>query len=97
MNQRRQQRRPEDQQRHWLTSFQQANPEKEIDRQKFVVFNEEAAKTTRVEATPIQRQVHSFPQTLPMYKGVQKGFDSFAATSLYSYRKPMTADGRRRK
>lgn len=91
------QRRRESQQLNWLASFQQANPEKEIDRETFIVFNDETTKTTPIELTAIQRQVHSFLQTLPTYKGAQKGFDSFAATSLYSYRKPVTSDGLGRK
>ncbi|CAF4991351.1 unnamed protein product, partial [Rotaria socialis] len=38
---------------------------------------------------PIQRQVRSFLETLPTYKGAQNGFDSFGPASLYTNRSPV--------
>jgi hypothetical protein len=51
--------------------------------------DEELPKVSLPELTPIQKQIRAFLDTLPIYKGVQKGFDNFAAGSIYSFRAPV--------
>jgi hypothetical protein len=75
---------------HWMTNIQQSNIHKDDGNEPFTMLNEESSKPNLPELTPIQRQVRSFLETLPTYKGVQHGFDSFAPASLYSNRAPVT-------
>ena len=73
----------------WMESFQQLNVRKENVSEPFIILNEESSKPKLPELSPIQRQVRSFLETLPTYKGVQRGFDSFGPSSLYSNRAPV--------
>lgn len=41
------------------------------------------------ESSPIDERVQTFMDTLPPNKGLQKGFDNFAAAALYSRRAPV--------
>ena len=49
-----------------------------------VTITNQLAKHSASETTKVDKQVHSFIEALPEYKGVQQGFDSFAPSSLYS-------------
>lgn len=80
------QQKQENKNQHRMASFQQSNLTKENLNQPFTIFNDEITKPNLSEFTPIQRQVRSFLETLPTYKEVQHGFDSFAPASLYSNR-----------
>jgi hypothetical protein len=73
----------------WMESFQQLNIRKENVSEPFTILNEESSKPKLPELSPLQRQVRSFLETLPTYKGVQRGFDSFGPSSLYSNRAPV--------
>jgi hypothetical protein len=68
---------------HWTTSVHQSNTQKENE--PFTVLPADFLKGRLPELPPIQRQIHSFLETLPTYKGIQCGFDNFAPSSLYSY------------
>jgi hypothetical protein len=75
---------------HWLAidRIQTANNQNEI----VTFINEEIPKKTLLELTPtpIEQQIHSFMETLPIYKGVHKGFDNFAPAALHSNRTPVS-------
>ena len=74
-----------------MTNLQPASTKLEADHQVLILIKEEGKKKSNpLDPSPIHKQVRSFLDALPSYKGVQKGFDSFAATSLYSYRKPIS-------
>ncbi|CAF1197942.1 unnamed protein product [Adineta ricciae] len=49
-----------------------------------LTITNQLAKHSALETTKVDKQVHSFIEALPEYKGVQQGFDSFAPSSLYS-------------
>jgi len=83
------QQKRENKNNHWIASFQQLNISKENIDEPFTILNEEITKSNLSELTPIERQVRSFLETLPTYKGVQRGFDSFAPASIYSNRAPI--------
>jgi len=83
------QKRKEHRNHHWMGSFQQSNISKEYVNEPFIILNEEITKPNKSTLTSIQKQVHSFLETLPTYKGVQHGFDSFAPASLYTNRAPL--------
>ncbi|CAF3706470.1 unnamed protein product [Adineta steineri] len=74
---------------HWMTNFQETKRSKENSNEPFTILIEETSSPNLPEPTPLQRQVCSFLDTLPTYKGVQHGFDSFAPASLYSNRTPI--------
>ncbi|CAF2334939.1 unnamed protein product [Rotaria sp. Silwood2] len=69
----------------WMTNLPQSNKSQENVNEQLIILNEETSKSNLPELTPIQRQVRSFLETLPTYKGVQRGFDSFGPASLYSH------------
>ncbi|CAF0724939.1 unnamed protein product [Rotaria sordida] len=73
----------------WMINLPQSNKSKENLNEQLIILNDESSKSNLPELTPIQRQVRSFLETLPTYKGVQHGFDSFAPASLYSNRAPV--------
>ncbi|CAF0951186.1 unnamed protein product [Rotaria sordida] len=73
----------------WMINLPQSNKSKENLNEQLTILNDESSKSNLPELTPIQRQVRSFLETLPTYKGVQHGFDSFAPASLYSNRAPV--------
>jgi hypothetical protein len=83
------QKKRENKNHHWIASFQQTNTSKKNIDEPFTILNEEITKSNLSELTPIERQVRSFLETLPTYKGVQHGFDSFAPASIYSNRAPI--------
>jgi hypothetical protein len=83
------QQRRERKTHQWMESFQQLNKQKENVNEPFTILNEELSKPNLPELSPIQRQVRSFLETLPTYKGVQRGFDSFGPSSLYTNRAPV--------
>lgn len=84
------QQKREHKNRHWMDSYQRKDRSKEDLTKRFTIFNDEVTPEPILpELTPIQRQVRSFLETLPTYKGVQHGFDSFARASLYSTRAPI--------
>jgi hypothetical protein len=83
------QKKRENKNHHWMASFQQSNIRKENVNEPFTTLNEEITISNLSELTPIQRQVRSFLETLPTYKGTQQGFDSFAPASLYTHRVPI--------
>jgi hypothetical protein len=83
------QQKRENKHHHWTSSFQQLTVSQENVNEPFTMSNEEISKPNLSELSPIERQVRSFLETLPTYKGVQHGFDSFAPASLYSNRAPV--------
>ena len=68
----------------WITHFQQVNLSQENVDDPFTISNEDISKPNLTELSPIQQQVRSFLETLPSYKGVQRGFDNFGPASLYT-------------
>ncbi|CAF0733873.1 unnamed protein product [Rotaria sp. Silwood1] len=70
----------------WMINLPQSSKSKENVNEQLTILDEEPSQSNLPELTPIQRQVRSFLETLPTYKGVQDGFDSFAPASLYSNR-----------
>ncbi|CAF3403798.1 unnamed protein product [Rotaria socialis] len=88
-------REPKNQQ--WVTNLPQSNNNNNNNNNKskddvhehLTMLNDESLKSTLTELTPIQRQVRSFLETLPTYKGAQNGFDSFGPASLYTNRSPV--------
>ncbi|UJR13459.1 hypothetical protein I4U23_000473 [Adineta vaga] len=68
------------------------NDNETIDRESEILndlikdINDQLSKRTTTETNKVDRQVHSFMDTLPEYKGLQKGFDNFGPSSLYSTR-----------
>ena len=64
---------------HWMANYQQSN----LETGAFQLHSDESFSP---KLAPLQREVRSFLATLPTYKGVQQGFDSFAASSVYSHR-----------
>ena len=73
----------------WMTNFQQSNKPQENINEQIRMLNEESTRTNLPELSPIQRQVRSFLETLPTYKDIRHGFDSFGSSSLYSSRSPV--------
>ncbi|UJR33861.1 hypothetical protein I4U23_021282 [Adineta vaga] len=71
---------------HWMTNFQQTKRSKENSFEPFRILIEETSNPILPEPAPLQRQIRSFLDTLPTYKGIQNGFDNFAPSSLYSNR-----------
>ena len=69
---------------HWVANSPQAN----ID-QIFPVLNEELPKAPLPELSPMEKQIQSFMKSLPTYKDIQRGFDNFGPSSLYSNRAPV--------
>jgi hypothetical protein len=84
---------------HWIASIQSTNAQKEnfseINAQNenfsdiYTVLTDELPKVSLPEPSPLQKQIRSFMETLPTYKGLQRGFDNFAPASLYSRRAPV--------
>ena len=66
----------------WLKNRSSANDEN----QPFIYMNDELPKMSRLETATVDERVQSFIDTLPPNKGLQKGFDNFAAAALYSRR-----------
>ena len=72
---------------HWFASFQQAEIQDEnVSDIATTIIEEELPKTTLPKLTPMQQEIHSFLESLPIYKGAHRGFDNFAPSSLYSTR-----------
>lgn len=71
---------------HWRTNFQQSNKENDNMNDIVSALNEQFSKRTARETTETEEQVESFKKTLPKNEGVQKGFDNFAPSALYSTR-----------
>lgn len=83
-------RQKRDPKNHWTTNTPQSNNKsRDNGHEKLPMLYDESTKSIKVELTPIQRQVRSFLETLPTYKGVQRGFDSFGPASLYTNRAPV--------
>ncbi|CAF1201629.1 unnamed protein product [Adineta ricciae] len=74
---------------YWMANFQQTNKSKENPFEPFTIVIEETPVPIRPEPTPLQRQIRSFLNNLPTYRGIQNGFDNFAPSSLYSNRPPI--------
>jgi hypothetical protein len=69
---------------HWIASIKSTN----IENETFSLLTEEIPKSLP-ELTPIEKKIHSFMESLPANKGVQKGFDNFAPAAIYSVRSPI--------
>jgi hypothetical protein len=73
---------------NWI-NFRRTNMHNENDDGAFTVLIDELPKISLPESTAMQKRIHSFMEILPTYKGVQRGFDNFAPSSLYSRRAPV--------
>ncbi|CAF3298109.1 unnamed protein product [Rotaria sp. Silwood2] len=71
---------------HSMNYFQQTDQCKQNFTETFSSFNKNLSKQTLSETTRIEKQIQSFMESLPTYTGIQCGFDSFGASSLYSFR-----------
>jgi len=69
---------------NWMDALQNENGD-----DTFTVLNERLPKLPSPDLITIQKRIHSFMEILPTYKGVQRGFDNFAPSSLYSRRAPV--------
>jgi hypothetical protein len=75
---------------NWTPSPPETHRAKEDQFKQFTPINDEVSSPIPPpELAPIDRQVRSFLESLPTYKGVQDGFDSFAPASLYTIRTPI--------
>jgi len=74
---------------HWMESYQQLKKPKDNANEPFRIFLGKSSNPSLPQPSPIQKQVRSFLETLPTYKGIQHGFDNFAPASLYSNRSPI--------
>jgi hypothetical protein len=71
---------------HWVASFQQ---DENVSDTVTTIIEEDLPKIPLPKLTPMQKEIHSFLESLPMYKGAHRGFDNFAPSSLYSTRAPV--------
>lgn len=69
---------------HWMTTLEQIHRKKPKDPEVFAIWNDDATMKSEPKRTVIQQQVRTFLNTLPIYQGVHKGFDSFGVNSLHS-------------
>lgn len=74
---------------HWMPDLESTHSQKEDASEIFTVVTEELPKVSLPELTPMQKQIRSFMETLPTYKGLHRGFDNFAPASLHSRRAPV--------
>ncbi|CAF2952457.1 unnamed protein product [Rotaria sp. Silwood2] len=74
---------------HWMDHFRPLNKRKESFNDTLLELNEQLSKATLPRITPIEKQINSFMESLPTYTGIQRGFDNFAPSSLYSSRPPV--------
>ncbi|CAF3354029.1 unnamed protein product [Rotaria socialis] len=74
---------------HWMSHLQKSKKHRDSSGEIFSQLDEESFEETLPALTPIEKQIQSFMTSLPMYTGIQKGFDNFAPSSLYSSRTPV--------
>lgn len=70
----------------WLNNVKQLNKDNDLDSS---FINENYSNNILIDSTPIEKQIQSFIKSLPKYTGIQKGFDNFSFSSLYSNRLPV--------